>query len=584
MTLLPHVSQPGQYLGSEWNAIAKPWQEVSVHVALAFPDTYAIGMSHMGLQILYHILNRRPDVAAERVFAPVTDMEEKLREASLPLLSLETKHPLRRFDMVGFSLQTEMTYTNVLNMLDLAGVPFHRSERTLEDPLVIAGGPGALAPEPLADFIDLFVLGDGEEVIEVLVDAFKEARSRRRDRRELVMEIARASRHFYAPEAFEVSYGSDGSLSAITPGIRGMDQLRAAVVTDLDSAPCPEAPVVPIVQAVHDRINVEIMRGCRWGCRFCHAGMTKRPLRWRSVERIVELARATYRNTGHSEVALTSLSSSDHPQLSNLLERLSAEFSEEKVSVSFPSLRVGDQLRTLPSAIAAVRRSGFTIAPETASDALRRVINKRISNEALLDGCREAFRSGWRQVKLYFMVGLPTETDSDIDAIAELAARVSRVGREVAGRPAAVNATVSPFVPKAHTPFQWEAMASPERLEWIRRRLRGAVRGRTVKFKFHDIPRSLLECALGRGDRRMGRVIERAWSLGAKFDAWDETFRFPLWEEAFRGEGMDPVEEACSKRAEEGLLPWDHISAGVPKEYLLRERHRALAARGSEGA
>ncbi len=569
--ILARVQQPGQYIGGEWNAVIKDHDAVELTVALAFPDTYPIGMSHTGAAILYHILNRRPDVAAERVYMPLPDMQQALRAAGMPLLSLETHTPLREFHLVGFSLQYEMCITNILAMLDLAGIPLRAAERGDGDPLVVAGGPGAVAPEPVAPFFDLIVPGDGEEVILTLADAVLATRGM--PRAERLRALADASPHFYVPSLYAERRDGDGRLLGLDPVADGVPRrIVRAFVEDLDQADYPTRPVVPFVQAVHERITLEIMRGCTQGCRFCQAGMIRRPVRPRSVEQMREIAWRTYQATGHNEVSLASLSSSDYPELDRLIRTLGETFEPHHVNLALSSLRVSDQLERLPAAIKSIRKSGLTIAPEAARDELRRRINKNISTDDLLRGVRQAYEQGWRAVKLYFMIGLPGETDEDVDAIVDLAEEVSA---QRGGRGGKVNVAVASFVPKPHTPFQWEPMDAPEVLLEKQRRLRARSRRRNVRFRFHSVPRSHIEGVVSRGDRRVAAAIERAWQLGAQLDAWDEHFRYQAWLQALDETGVRAEDYAHRRRAEDEWLPWDHIDAGVTKAFLLDEKHRS---------
>ena len=457
--ILPQVRNPAQYVGGEWNSVVKGRDGVDVTFCLAFPDTYAVGMSHAGMQILYGSVNRRPDAALERAFTPWIDMEKKLRETGLPLVSLETFTPLSEFDILGFSLQYEMNYTNVLTMLDLGGIPLLASERSPDDPLVIAGGPCALHPEPMADFIDLFFLGDAEEAIHDFLDAFRAARaeSKGATRRELLADIVSrttkdGASNLYAPALYEPRYADDGRLISLAPTAAGVPPLlQAAVVRDLDSAFFPTKPVVPYVETVHDRIALEIMRGCPHRCRFCEASHTRRPARLRSVDRIVQLAEESYKNTGHSEISLVSLSSGDYPHLADLVVRLNGIFDERAVNISLPSLRVDEKLPSLPPLLNTVRKSALTLAPEAATERLRKVIGKRITNEDLFKTVETACRAGWRHVKLYFMIGLPAERDEDVIGIAQLAEQIVTLGRRV-GKGLNVNLSVAPFVPKPPMP------------------------------------------------------------------------------------------------------------------------------------
>lgn len=579
--VFPFVEAPAQYVALEHHVVRKPHAGVGFRFAFAFPDTYAVGMSHQGLQIVYHLLNRREDSLCERVFAPWPDCERLLRERGLPLTTLESNTPLKDFDAVGFSLQYEMGYTNLLNMLDLGGIPLRREARGERDPLVIAGGPGAMQPEPLADFVDLFYLGDAEAGLGIFAEEYQRLRAAGVSRQELLLGLVRRMPFLYAPALYRQETGPDGRHLALVPLHEGVPALlRPVHAEDLDEIDVTTTPLVPHLRAVHDRIVLEIMRGCPWKCRFCSSTMIKRPVRYRSVEKLAALAESLYRSTGYDEIGLTSLSSSDYPDLEALVETLTSRFTPRGVSLSFPSLRVGEQMRILPKYAAQVRRSGLTLAPEVASDRLRNVVDKRIKNSDLLEGCRIAFQHGWELVKLYFMVGIPTETREDIDAIADLGFAISRSRREVARHPARVNLSCSIFVPKPHTAFQWAPMLPMEEVVRIREHLRQRTGRSPVSLKFHHVKRSYLEGAMARGDRRVGAVIEAAWRRGARFDAWDEHFRFEHWMEAFREVGVDP--EVFTTRAYDVKepLPWDHIAGAIRREYLERDkaRYEALAA------
>jgi radical SAM family uncharacterized protein len=573
------VRSPGQYVGAEWNMVRKDPEDVALRFCLAFPDTYAVGMSYGGLHLLYEILNGREDTYCERAFAPWQDMEAHLRANALPLCSLETFTPLSEFDVVGFSLQYEMGYTNLINMLDLGGIPILSAERSLDDPLIVAGGSCALNPEPLADFIDLFVIGEGEERIHDLAAACARMKGERpASREEMLYRLATTVPNVYVPSLYEADPSRGYSVRPRKP-YEGLVPARitAAVVDDFDRAYATRRPVVPYVDIIHDRISLEIMRGCSRGCRFCHAGMTRRPVRARSIETLLDLCEAQYAATGYSQISLASLSSSDYPDLPRLLREVASRFEARKVSVTLPSLRVDDQLRALPELISTVRKSALTVAPEAGSERLRRVINKDVTDEDLFRGVEAAYRNGWGHVKLYFMVGLPTETDEDVEAIPRLASEVSHLRRKL-GKPAAlVNVSVAPFVPKPHTPFQWEAMAGPDRIAEIRAILLKNLKSRSVKLRMHRAERSLLEGVFARGDRRMGKAILEAWRLGCRMDAWDEAFDSVKWTQAFERIGLLP-EECIAARDQESPLPWSHIDTGVSSEFLKRERALAFDA------
>jgi radical SAM family uncharacterized protein len=539
-------------------------------------------MSHLGVKLLYELLNTRPEVAAERCFAPLPDMERELRARGLPLWGLETFTPLGRFDVIGFSLQYELTYSNVLNLLDLAGLPVRSAERDERHPLVIAGGPGAYNPEPLADFIDLFLIGEAEESLPELVEVLIAAKRSGAGRRETLLECVRRVRGAYAPALYDVSYHPDGRVAAVEPAESGVPaRVERRVVADLESAFHPVCPVVPFVETVHDRLTVEIMRGCAHGCRFCQAGGSYRPRRWRSVPRLLELIDRGLAATGYDEVGLLSLSSSDYPQLLELVNAINARHAKGGVSVSLPSLRISERLAELPALISSVRKSALTVAPEAASERLRAVISKPVSDAELFAGLAAAFRAGWNGVKLYFMIGLPTETDADVAAIAELAGRAAALGRREAPRMGRITASVANFVPKPGTPFQWEPMAAPEELRRRRELVFSRLRSRRVELKFHDAAQSALEGALARGDRRMGRAIELAWRKGCRLDGWSEHFRPDLWAEGFREAGLDPAFYAGRERGGDEVLPWDHVSAGVSREFLRKERERSHAGQPS---
>jgi radical SAM family uncharacterized protein len=575
--LLPQVETPGRYIGGEWNSTVKDPQKVRVRMALAFPDTYEVGMSHLGIQLLYGLVNSMEGVACERAFTPWVDMEGLMRAEGIPLFSLETYTPLRDFDLVGFSLQYEMSYTNILNMLELGGIPVRREDREEGDPIILAGGPGALSPEPLADFIDLFLLGDGEETLPNVINLFKELKQKGAGRRDIINSIAKGLKSVYAPSLYSVSYNPDGTVAGILPEYAWVPMpVRAATVMNLDGAYFPERPIVPYIQTIHDRITLEVMRGCTQGCRFCQAGMIKRPTRFRSVETLLRQAENCYKNTGQEEISLAALSISDYPYLEKLLSELQKRFNPRKVNISLPSLRVSDGLHRLPSYLNSVRKSGLTMAPEAATAELRRSICKDIKDEDLFRAVEEAFKLGWRAVKLYFMIGLPGETDRDVDAIADLAYKVANIRRKIGGAPGDVNLTIAPFVPKAHTPFQWEPMVSLERIKAIRGHLKARLKQPWIRLKFHNAERSLLEGILARGDRRLGEVIYSAWRSGCKLDAWDEHFHFDRWLQAFNEAGLDTAFYLSRRRGPEEVLPWEHLNVGVRKGFLRDEVEKAV--------
>ncbi len=582
-TILPRVQTPGQYIGGELNSVVKDHRRVSGTVCLAFPDTYAIGMSHHGLQVLYALMNRRDGWACERVFTPLADMERLLREHELPLVSLETYTPLGEFDVVGFSLQYELGASNVLTMLDLGRIPLRAADRSLSDPLVIAGGPCAQNPEPMARFIDLFVVGDGEESLPTVCDRWLEARAACGNREEALAQLASLP-YVYVPRLHEPVY-RDGAFVGMQPLRPDVPPLiRPAVLADLDGTPLPTAPVVPFVESVQDRIAIEIMRGCPWRCRFCQATTIKRPLRYRHVETIVQAALESYAKTGYNEISLLSLSTSDYPLFDELMVRMREVFRPMDVAISIPSLRVNEQLQAVGALLTTERRSGMTIAPEAARDDMRGQIGKPIKNDDLFNGCRAAFEQGFQRVKLYFMCGLPGERESDLEGILEMAEIISRIGHEARGRWPRVVASVSNFVPKPHTPYQFRAMQSREYFQWAHDFLRRRRKFRNIDLKLHDVESSLLEGILSRGDRRTGAAIEEAWRKGARLDGWREHARYDLWHAAFEATGVGMDETVHREYAAEEILPWDHIAIRQGRYYLTREHGRSITQLAGMGS
>jgi radical SAM family uncharacterized protein len=574
--VLPVVRTPAQYIGGELNSIVKDHGSVRGTVCLAFPDTYALGMSHHGLQVLYSLMNAH-DWACERVFTPLPDFEAGLRQHGLPLYSLETFTPLHQFDVLGFSLQYEICYTNVLTMLDLGKIPLHAADRGPDDTLVIAGGPGGQNPELLAPFVDLFVIGDGEPSLPVVCDIWRELKGSGLSRDEKLARIAASVSWAYVPRFYEPTYGDDGAIDEIR---RLRDDvpagIRPCVIADLEGTPLPTRPVVPFVETAHDRIAIEIMRGCPWQCRFCQSTVIKRPLRYRTVETIVQAALESYDSTGYDEISLLSLSTSDYPHFEELVTRMSEVFTPLGVKISLPSLRITETLKKIPALLQEGRRSGLTLAPEVARDDMREQIRKPIDNNDLYEGCAEAFRRGWRKVKLYFMCGLPGERRADLDGIVEMAETIARIGKEVTGRYAEVTAAVSNFVPKPHTPYQWNGMKPREYFHWAHRYLRSRVRLRSVTVKFHDVERSLLEGILTRGDRRVAAALEEAWRRGARLDAWSEYFDAKLWWRTFEDLGIDVPFYSERERPVEEVLPWDHIHIKYGRDYLAKEQNRSV--------
>lgn len=586
MRHLPRVATPAQYMGGEVNSVAKDHRHVRGKLCLCFPDAYTIGMSHHGLQVLYTLMNADPRWACERAFTPWPDFEAVLRRHRLPLYGLETFTPLSEFDVVGFSLQYEVSYTNVLTMLDLGGVPHAAADRRVTDPLVLAGGPGAQNPELLAPFVDLFVIGDGEESLPWVMDrwvtlkerALRDGDTSHRRRLEMLAELAGSVPWAYAPAFYEFDYHADGTIAAVhrTRSDVPTEIAPCTVSKDLDAIPLPTRPVVPFVQTPHDRIAIEIMRGCPHQCRFCQSTVIKRPLRVRSVETIVRAALESYRNTGTNEISLLSLSTSDYPYFEELVKRMHEVFAPLGVNVSLPSLRINHQLRSLPGLMQGARKAGLTLAPEVARDDMREQIRKRIKNDDLYVGCREAFKAGWQKVKLYFLCGLPGERPEDLDGIVEMAEAISRIGKEATGRYAEVTASVSNFVPKPHTPYQWNGMQTRDYFRWAGDYLHRRKSLRAVRVKQHDIETSLLEGILTRGDRRVAPALYEAWKRGARLDGWKECFNPDLWWAVFRDLGIDAGFYTHRQRSLGERLPWDHVNVKKGRAYLEKEQERSV--------
>ncbi|MCK4502482.1 MAG: TIGR03960 family B12-binding radical SAM protein [Desulfuromonadales bacterium] len=570
---LLQVERPSRYLGGELGSIRKGDAGIDVRMALAFPDVYEVGMSHIGFPILYNILNSLDWVAAERVYSPWSDMEQWLREHKQPLCSLESSIPLGEFEILGFTLQYELSYTNLLVMLELAGIPLRREQRDETAPLIVVGGPCAFNPEPLADFFDVALIGDGEEAVVELVELVRQGQQDGWSRQQLLQKLAKCE-GFYVPELFDVSYRADGCIDQIVPLQSDYAKVKRRFLNDLDSAPFPTKPIVPFMQTVHNRVAMEIARGCTRGCRFCQAGYIYRPVRERSPEKLQQLITDSIENSGYEEVSLLSLSTGDYTCIEPLLQQLMAKYASERVSVSLPSLRVGSLTPALMEEVKKVRKSGFTLAPEAGSERLRALINKGISADDLLDSTRTAYQLGWRLIKLYFMLGLPTETDDDLQAVIDLAAQVKRSGKGTGGND--VNVAVSTFIPKPHTPFQWEAQTGIAETLRKQRILRDGLRQKKLRFKYHGAEASFLEGVFARGDRRLAPVLERAVELGCRFDGWWECFDFEKWQQAFVDCKVDP-EWYLRQRNEDETLPWEHIDCGVPKEFFLKERHKAFA-------
>jgi radical SAM family uncharacterized protein/radical SAM-linked protein len=557
------------------NSVIKDHSRVRLKFALAFPDLYEVGMSHLGIQILYHILNQRPDIACERVFAPWPDMENFLREKNLPLCSLESSWPLDKFDILGFSLQYELNYTGVLTILNLAGIPWSAAERGEEYPLIIGGGPCALNPEPLADFFDLFVLGDGEEVILEICQNIIAAREKGEKKEELLESLAHLE-GVYIPSFFRIEYEAEGRVKEIIPLKKGPPTITRRVLADLNQGVFPTQPVLPFMEVIHDRLNIEIARGCTRGCRFCQAGMIYRPLRERSPHRILELVKSGLESTGYDEVSLLSLSSGDYSFIEPLLTSILEHTYEERIGLSLPSLRVETLTPGLIQKVQEVRKTGFTLAPEAGTERLRRVINKGNTEEDLLSRIHQVFSANWRLVKLYFMIGLPTEGEEDLKGIESLCQKALRVARRLKAS-AQMNLSISTFIPKTHTPFQWEPQCSMEEAKRKQQFLRKSMDRHGLSFKWADVRLSFLEGVFARGDRRLGKVLEIAHSLGCRLDGWGEHLRFDLWEKAFLQAGLDPSFYIRQRDLDE-ILPWDHLESRVAKSFLKEERDKAFQA------
>ena len=576
---LPFVRRPSRYIGGEVNQIQKDLTGCDVTVALCFPDAYEVAMSYQGLLILYNILNSMEGVAAERVFAPWPDAEAVLREKNIPLFSLESRAALNSFDIVGFSLTNELCYTNVLNMLDLGGISVRSCERKESDPLIVAGGGMSNCCEPIADFIDAFVLGEAEQAVVELVELVRYGKKAGLKKRETLFSAAKKFQWLYVPAFYEFSY--DGakieSFKSIVPDLRM--QLENAVVEDFENAPVPLHPIVPFTQAVHERVSVEIMRGCPGRCRFCQASFCRRPLRHRSAEKIIETAKACYHATGFDTVSLLSLSTADYPKLEELVLQLQAYFHDKHVGLSLPSLRVEQQLKLLPKLVTSVRKSGLTIAVEAATERLRQIINKPLKDEHLFAAVRAAYQAGWQKLKLYFMVGLPGETSEDIKRIVQLCHELAKLRKTVDGKTGQINITISWLVPKPHTPFAWLGQKPKSYFEQAKQLIldeKKKLRARFLYFRFHDIGRSVLESAIGRGDSRLSDVIEAAWQGGAKFDLWDECFDPTIWHAAFENFGSDMHDCAERQFEPEEILPWEHLG-GPEKGYLLGHLEKAMS-------
>ncbi len=572
--ILLKVQKPGRYVGGELNIVVKDWDKTQTKVALVFPDIYDIGVSNVGLKILYDQVNQRDDALAERAYAPWTDMESLMRECGIPLYSLESKRPLSEFDLIGFSLPYETLYTNTLNILDLAGLPVRSADRDDSHPIIIAGGHAATNPEPMHAFMDAFVIGEGEEVIHDIIQVIQKRKTQNISRADTLVALARIP-GVYVPKFYDVHYLDDGTVSHVETLIEGAaNPVIKRIVAQLP--PPPTKFIVPNIEIVHNRVSVEIMRGCTRGCRFCQAGMITRPVRERSVDEIVNAAEAAINATGFEELALLSLSSSDFSYVVELVNKVSERFQGRKLTISLPSLRIESVSIDLMDKLREHYSGGFTLAPEAATERMRRIINKFISDEELLNTTREIYRRGWTTIKLYFMIGHPSETLEDVQAIADLCKRVIHEGRKVAGMKVKLHAGVSTFVPKPQTPFQWVSVDRREGILAKQELLKHELKDRNIKLSWTEPDDTLLEAWLSRGDRRMAEVIYGAWRRGAKFDAWNDQQKFELWMSAFAEQNLDPAFYTSRQRRTDEVFPWDHISAALRKNFLFQDFRQSL--------
>ena len=582
--ILLSIEKPARYIGGEVNSVMKDKEKVDIRFAMCFPDVYEIGISHLGIQILYDMFNRREDTWCERVYSPWLDLSKVLKEKKIPLFALESQDPVRDFDFLGITIQFEMCYTNILQILDLSRIPLHAADRTEEDPIVIGGGPCAYNPEPLAEFFDIFYIGEGEAVYDELLDTYKEWKKSGASRKDFLRQAARIE-GLYVPQFYDVTYHSDGTIESFAPNDPSApERVRKQVVMDVTDASYPMKPVVPYIKATQDRVVLEIQRGCIRGCRFCQAGMIYRPTRERSVETLKEYARTMLKNTGHEEISLSSLSSSDYSKLNELVTFLIDEFKDKGINISLPSLRIDAFSLDVMSKVQDVRKSSLTFAPEAGSQRMRNVINKGLTEEDIITGAGQAFEGGWTKVKLYFMLGLPTETEEDMKEIARLSDRVARryyeIPKEQRHGKCQITASSSFFVPKPFTPFQWASMYTAEeydrRAHIVNNEFREQLNRKSLKYNWHDAQVTVLEGVMARGDRRIAPVIEEAYRLGCLFDSWTETFRNDLWMKAFENTNVDISFYNQRQRGKDEIFPWDFIDIGVSRSFLYREWERAM--------